>query len=424
MKLIIHRGNTEIGASCVEIRSSSNASIFIDAGSELYGERAELPSAIKTADAIFLSHAHPDHFGLLGGVPQNITIYCGQITETILKVMIAFNDDKFEKIDRNFSLFKNKEEIKIKDISITPFLTDHSVPDSYAFLVKADGKSLFYSGDFRKGGRKTYCTSNILKSVKSPDVLIADCTCIEERKDAIRNEFELEEKISQLLSDNPTLPAFALFSSINVDRIVTFFKAALHNKRIFVCDIYTALILWVMAKNNVNVPKITWDNVKVLSRDDIAKQQRYSLEGCFKDLDVEDFRDIIYRTNVSVKLEEIAKAPEKYLLKFNQIRNVQEACGFEKLIAIYSMWSGYLSPEFDKLGRYKDLINDENVIFKKLHTGGHSEQKDLLDFIANIAPKKFVPFHTNAPEKFSENLEVCKKMPQMNIFTGQGEIEI
>lgn len=416
MKLIIHRGNTEIGASCMEIRSSNNASIFIDAGLELYGEKAELPNAIKNADAIFLSHAHPDHFGLLGGVPKNIPMYCGKITENILRIMTAFNCDKFEKIDRNFSHFKNKEEIKIKDISITPFLTDHSVPDSYAFLVRADGKSLFYSGDFRTGGRKIYCTKNILNSIKNPDVLIADCTCIEGRKDTIKNEFELEEKISQLLLANPTLPAFALFSSINVDRIVTFFKASLRNKRIFVCDIYTALILWVMVKNNVNVPKITWDNVKVLSRDDIAKSQRCLLEVCFEELGFEDFRDIIYRTNVSIKLKDIAKAPEKYLLKFNQVRNVQKACGFEKFVAIYAMWSGYLSPKFDKHGQYKDLINDKNVIFEKLHTGGHSEQKDLLDFIANIAPKKFVPFHTNAPEKLLENYP--------NAIVGREEINI
>ena len=424
MRLIIHRGNTEIGASCVEIRSENGTSIFIDAGSELCGEKAKLPNAIESADAVFLSHAHPDHFGLLGKVPENILVYCGKITETILKVMIAFNGDKFEEIYRSFSSFKNKEEIKIKDISITPFLTDHSVPDSYAFLVKADGKSLFYSGDFRTGGRKKYCIPNILKAVKNPDILIADCTCIEERKDAIRNEFELEERISQLLSANATLPAFALFSSINVDRIVTFYKVALRNKRIFVCDIYTALILWAMAKNNVNVPQITWSMVKVLSRDGIAQSQRNQLQKCFKELGFEDFRDIVYRPNVSIKLKDIAKAPGKYLLKVSYVRDVQKACGFEKFVAIYSMWNGYLSPEFDRRGQYKDLINDSNVIFEKLHTGGHSEQKDLLDFIANIAPKKFVPFHTNAPEKFSENLEIYKKMPQMNVIMGQNEFDI
>ena len=120
--------------------------------------------------------------------------------------------------------------------------------------------------------------------------------------------------------------------------------------------------------------------------------------------------------NELLEKEQINIKEAEYLLKFNQIRNVQKACGFEKLIAIYSMWSGYLSPEFDKLGRYKDLINDENVIFKKLHTGGHSEQKDLLDFIANIAPKKFVPFHTNAPEKLLE------KYP--NAIIGKDEVDI
>ena len=125
LHLNIHRGNKEVGASCIEIRSGSGASIFIDAGLELYGEKAKLPKEIENTDAIFLSHAHPDHFGLLGRVPQNIPMYCGEITENILQIMIAFNGDKFDKINRKFLHFKSGEEVKIKDISITPFLTDH-----------------------------------------------------------------------------------------------------------------------------------------------------------------------------------------------------------------------------------------------------------------------------------------------------------
>lgn len=121
MKLIIHRGDKGIGGSCIEIRSNSGASIFIDAGLELYGEKATLPKEIENTDAVFLSHAHPDHFGLLGGVPPNIPMYCGEITESILQIMIAFNGDKFDKIDRKFLHFKSGEEVKIKDISITPF---------------------------------------------------------------------------------------------------------------------------------------------------------------------------------------------------------------------------------------------------------------------------------------------------------------
>lgn len=398
MKLIIHRGDKEIGGSCIEIRSNSGASIFIDAGLELYGEKATLPKEIENTDAVFLSHAHPDHFGLLGGVPPNIPMYCGEITESILQIMIAFNGDKFDKIDRKFLHFKSGEEVKIKDISITPFLTDHSVPDSYAFLVKADGKTVFYSGDFRTGGRKHHCITRILNAVKKPNILIADCTCIEGRKEGIKTEEELEEKIVNLISANSNLPVFAICSAINVDRIVTLYKATRRNKRIFVCDIYTALILWAMGRSGAKVPQITWEYVKVLSRDDIAKSQRVLLELFFKKLGFQDFKDIIYRKNASITAEEISKSPHKYLLKLNRVRDIQKACGIEKFLLIYSMWSGYLTPEFDKRGHYRDLMGDTNIIFENLHTGGHPTREDLKKFINEMSPEYLLPFHTNSQD--------------------------
>ena len=398
MKLVIHRGDKEIGGSCIEIRSNSGASIFIDAGLELYCEKATLPKEIENTDAVFLSHAHPDHFGLLGGVPPNIPMYCGEITESILQIMIAFNGDKFDKIDRKFLHFKSGEEVKIKDISITPFLTDHSVPDSYAFLVKADGKTVFYSGDFRTGGRKHHCITRILNAVKKPNILIADCTCIEPREGSIKTEEELEEKIAETISANSNLPIFALSSAINADRVVTFYKAARRNKRIFVCDIYTALILWAMGRSGAKVPQITWEYVKVLSRDDIAKNQRVLLELFFKKLGFQDFRDIVYRKNASITAEEISKNPHKYLLKLNRVRDLQSACKMEKLLLIYSMWSGYLTPEFDKRGQYRDLMGDTNIIFKNLHTGGHSTREDLKKFINEMSPEYLLPFHTNSQD--------------------------
>lgn len=398
MKLIIHRGDKEIGGSCIEIRSNSGASIFIDAGLELYGEKATLPKEIENTDAVFLSHAHPDHFGLLGGVLPNIPMYCGEITESILQIMIAFNGDKFDKIDRKFLHFKSGEEVKIKDISITPFLTDHSVPDSYAFLVKADGKTVFYSGDFRTGGRKHHCITRILNAVKKPNILIADCTCIEGRKEGIKTEEELEEKIVNLISANSNLPVFAICSAINVDRIVTLYKATRRNKRIFVCDIYTALILWAMGRSGAKVPQITWEYVKVLSRDDIAKSQRVLLELFFKKLGFQDFKDIIYRKNASITAEEISKSPHKYLLKLNRVRDIQKACGIEKFLLIYSMWSGYLTPEFDKRGHYRDLMGDTNIIFENLHTGGHPTREDLKKFINEMSPEYLLPFHTNSQD--------------------------
>ena len=44
--------------------------------------------------------------------------------------------------------------IEIGPFRITPQLVDHSAFDAYALLVEADGKRVYYSGDFRAHGRK------------------------------------------------------------------------------------------------------------------------------------------------------------------------------------------------------------------------------------------------------------------------------
>ena len=83
MKLIIHRGTNEIGGSCVEFNNGCKRIVFdvglplnaIDEGldiscykpniSGLFGEESGVA-------AIFISHAHPDHYGLLSLINKNI----------------------------------------------------------------------------------------------------------------------------------------------------------------------------------------------------------------------------------------------------------------------------------------------------------------------------------------------------------------
>lgn len=167
MKIIIHRGNSEIGASCLEIQSERGARVLIDAGAELDGAKAELPPDIGSIDAAFISHAHPDHFGLAGAIPKNVPIYCGEIAGKIIQTAGAFGS-KFGAGGFEFIPFKNGVEIRIKDICITPILTDHSVPDSYAFLVQADDKKVLYTGDFRLTGRKQGAAKRLIKTVATP----------------------------------------------------------------------------------------------------------------------------------------------------------------------------------------------------------------------------------------------------------------
>lgn len=110
MKLTIHRGTKEIGGSCVEI-SNEQTRILIDFGlplSDNSGNSININEIIQSdinnlfiqgilpkinglyktevpeISAIFISHAHPDHFGLLNFVHPSIPIYGSEITKSII----------------------------------------------------------------------------------------------------------------------------------------------------------------------------------------------------------------------------------------------------------------------------------------------------------------------------------------------------
>jgi hypothetical protein len=65
---------------------------------------------------------------------------------------------------------KSEVSLDVGPFKITPFLIDHSGYDAYSLLIEANGKRLFYSGDFRAHGRKASLTNVFLDILHSPSV--------------------------------------------------------------------------------------------------------------------------------------------------------------------------------------------------------------------------------------------------------------
>lgn len=419
MKIIIHRGNEEIGASCIEVQTAQTRVIF-DVGLELEGEPAVVPQNIGGVAALFITHAHPDHYGLISKVPVEIPAYCGALTEDIMRIMGTFNS-RFGEVNRTFRHFAHGEPVQIGDITITPYATDHSVPDSHAFHVEADGKRILISGDFRAHGRKACLMEICARAVHTPDALVVDGTCVVERAPeepqatVCNSEKEVEDGILKILKEEK-LPAFIDASSINVDRIISAFKAAKSAGRTFAVDIYTALILWIMNKRYGHIVPINeWEGFRVISRCDLARPQRRTLYANQDRLGLSDFISTLYRVGV-VKPETIARNPSQYLIKFNRREELIRELGIREYSYIYSMWSGYMSPQYDEQGRFQRLRNSPNVRFHFIHTSGHATWDELCRFIDKVAPKKLIPFHTSYPQGFRE------KYP--NAIIGVREIEV
>ena len=159
MKVCIHRGTHEIGGTCVEIESRGDR-IVLDVGLPLdvAESDATLPPVHGFVEpdrsllAVVISHPHADHYGLAHRLLPATEFLIGEAAQRILEMASQFFPSKltFQKVRH----LRDMKLIKIGSFKITPFLVDHSAYDAYSVLVEADGKRLFYSGDFRGHGRK------------------------------------------------------------------------------------------------------------------------------------------------------------------------------------------------------------------------------------------------------------------------------
>ena len=226
MKLHIHRGQNQIGGNIIEI-STDTTKILLDVGLELDddGDQSlpEIQGLFDYAgyDAIFVSHYHGDHIGLAYYAHKDIPIYIGEASYNIIKASDLYKK-KATITPKGF--LTNKQPIIVGDISVTPYLCDHSAFDSYMLLCEADGESVLYTGDFRSNGRKSF--DALLRSLpRNVDKLLCEGTTLSRGSHTAITEKELEERATDLFRDAAG-PIFVLQSTTNIDRIGTMYRAA------------------------------------------------------------------------------------------------------------------------------------------------------------------------------------------------------
>ena len=97
------------------------------------------------------------------------------------------------------------------------------VPLNCAGLAKEEGKTILYSGDLRNHGRKPGMMRDLLDRVKMKqvDVLIVEGTHFGTDREQGISEFDLEDRIVELVSTAPAL-VLATFSALDIDRIGPF----------------------------------------------------------------------------------------------------------------------------------------------------------------------------------------------------------
>lgn len=409
MNFKIHRGTQEIGGSCVEVWTDTTR-IVVDIGMPLVvadGQEFDfkqyeslstqelvkqgiLPAidglyenSNSKVDGILISHYHQDHHGFLSYADTSIPVFTGEATKSILE----FSEEFFngEKLKNEFRTFNKDNAFSIGDITIRPYWMDHSAFDAYGFLIEANGKSLFYSGDFRAHGRKSKVFQWFLRNApQNVNYLLMEGTTIGRKQQSFPSEDNLENSFIDVFRSTQGINLINT-SAQNIDRLVTIYRACKRTGKTMVVDVYTAAIMKEMSQYaSIPFPSSSFPEVKVI--------YPYFLSRMIADRIGKEF---LYQFKpYKISKEEISKRRKDivFLVRPSMKSDLDYIDGMENGSFIYSMWGGYL--EQPKTKAFVDHLKLKGFAFHQIHTSGHADVATLQQMVKAMNPKNLVPIHT------------------------------
>lgn len=378
MEIVIHRGTHQIGGCATEYRTE-NTRIFVDFGAELDSKNSRtldiegVTKGISDCGAVFFTHYHGDHMGLLDTINPDIPLYMGEAAKTVAQIfnnrmsrcpnVKAYDAGRIEMIN----VFKAECPISVGDIRITPFPVDHSAYDSYMFLIEADGKRLLHTGDFRLHG---FGGGDLLPTLEEHagkvDALVCEGTAMSRPAVKTETEYDLKNRIKTVLSDNKHV--FVVCSSTNIDRIAGICSVVPRGKYCL-CDRYQLSVI---------------DYI----RQTAGKEEPLYSFG----------KALYYDKNLDEKM--LAKGFCMFVRAGNpEHKKVMDRYKHLDPVVIYSMWKGYLERE-----DVKTFLEGFRRV--DMHTSGHADKAAVKALIDAVDPAMVIPMHTEAPEMF---LDISEK---------------
>jgi len=415
MKFKIHRGTREIGGSCVEIWTESTR-IVLDLGMPLVNpDRTRFDSRIlRNASvqelidkgilpdikglyeepgntALILSHVHQDHFGLIKYVHENCKIYLGKASEVLIGLSSIFLNEKWD--ISNPVNFESGKPFSIGDIEIIPYLMDHSAFDSYAFLIKDGGTSLFYSGDFRRHGGKTKAFDWFAHNVeKNVDYLLLEGTTIGRIDVELKTEDDLEAELVKIFKEGKGINLIYT-SGQNIDRLVSIYRACKRTGKTLAIDFYIAAVLTELSKfGKIPYPSKNFPEIRVFFP--------YRLSRMISD---RGNKDILYRfKEFKITKAQISGQFDKtvMIVRPSMKTDLEHIKNLKNGIFIYSVWSGYKKE--DATQEFIKFLTSRGMIQREIHTSGHADRNTLKRMVEVLNPKNLVPIHTFEGDKYEK----------------------
>ena len=400
MTITIHRGIDQIGGCITEIASESGTKILIDLGHNLpegdnvaydkYDNSDELDKLLDGVSAIFYTHPHGDHIGFEVQVAQRgIPQYLGETSKELmllLKDHMAYTGkpqpmaekEAFEK----FLTFRAAKSVKIGDkdeIVVTPYFVSHSAPDAYMFLIKCDNRLILHTGDFREHGYRGKGLMPVIDSFVARlkiDILVTEGTMLSREDARLMSENELKNKAVAMIDGFKSI--FVMCSSMDADRMASFYQAAMNKGMMFVVDGYQ----WKVLEKIEN----TLGKKSGLYR---FPKRRYFAKH------MEEIR-AASKTNGFLMM-----VRNNYRIR-NFIDTIYPELDSAMTRFIYSQFQGYIEKGHSAFQQLTyDFVHAHDWTIEYLHTSGHASRETLTEVCKKVNPMlASIPIHREAKSDF------------------------
>ena len=415
MEIKVHRGLEQIGGCITEI-STETSRVFIDFGQNLPGygvpttpeEDEALVTQIfaqnkKEHEAVFYTHGHEDHVGLLEYIPKDVRQYMSEGTKGFLEIKydvlyegadlkvneLLENEPDSQEYDdamnrliyaENKCKLLNKikvwkrtpprkapQSINIGDIKVTPFFNCHSIYDSHMFLIEADGKRIWHMGDYREHG---YMGKGLIPTLKKYatdiDVLITEGTMLK-RDDKCIHEQIVSYKMQNVMKAFKYV--FVLASATDIERLASIKQASIHADK----------------------PLYIWSLFMKKTMAYFTERESKQSKGLFS------FHPLFYKDRMLKKLKQTGMTMVVGTSQMARVKGLLDKLPQEETLLIYSSWDGYYKdPEQVKANpKYKEFRDMfPNVV--DIHTSGHADRHTIEKVIKVVQPKEVICIHKEA----------------------------
>lgn len=344
------------------------------------------------ANAIYISHMHLDHLGLLSNIPLKIAVYLP--SSSIYEVL----EEKWRNSPTWFSMVPRRYYVRLEELkpfeidknNVMPLPVSHSAYPAYAFLYFGSNETILYTGDFRVEGflrgekfEKIHGGISMLEYINANKDIKVDRLIIEGTNlGSIRAPISpVEEEAMLKRVFNAHTLIVVTIHPLDLEYVITLDKLALESgKNIYIASESAAKLMDAAVDKLINVaanfsakPKVLINYVKTLT--------------CFETVDITELDDnSILIASYHEVIDVLRDLKDTGILPKNSATVLSEP-----------------EPRIEEAQEYKAIMNwfyKLGVQAYLMRASGHYYPHELEMMINVIKPKNINFVHTKVPPPF------------------------